>query len=89
LCRKYFLEKREGGGTMSKGLGARIKGLRKLKSMNQKELSSKLNISVSMLSNIERGVKKPGRELLEKMAWILEVPGEELFFFSNGEEVDQ
>ncbi len=64
---------------MSIEVGRRIKALRRLKGMTQQQLSCKLGISVSLLSNMERGVKKPAPELLEKIVEILEVPGEELF----------
>ena len=60
-------------------LGKRIKALRRLKRMTQQQLADRLDLSPSLLSNIERGVKEPKPELLEKMAATLNVPREELF----------
>lgn len=64
---------------MSIKLGRRIRGLRRLKGFTQQELAEKIDISVSMLSHIERGLKKPRPYLLEKVASTLRVPPEELF----------
>jgi len=60
-------------------LGKRIRGLRRLKCFTQKNMAERLGISVSMLSNIERGKKYPNVDLLKKMTDILQVPQEELF----------
>ncbi len=51
--------------------------------MTQQELAEKLNLSASQLSNIERGVKEPKPELLEKMAARLNIPREEFFIMSE------
>ncbi|MEW5784414.1 MAG: helix-turn-helix transcriptional regulator [Bacillota bacterium] len=64
-------------------LGRRIKALRRLKLVTQQELASKVNISVTMLSNIETGQKNPPPQLLENIAAFLKVPGEELFILST------
>ncbi|MBS3948692.1 MAG: helix-turn-helix transcriptional regulator [Dethiobacter sp.] len=64
---------------MSALLGRRLRGLRRLKRLTQKELAGYLGISVSMLSTIERGEKYPRVELLKKIARVLDVPPEELF----------
>lgn len=60
-------------------LGRRIRGLRRLKRMTQHQLAVCLELSASQLSNIERGLKMPQPELLEKIALILDVAREELF----------
>lgn len=75
IPRKSFL----GGIVMSALLGRRLRGLRRLKRLTQKELAGYLGISVSMLSTIERGEKYPRVELLKKIARVLDVPPEELF----------
>lgn len=67
---------------MSLELGRRIRGLRRLKRLTQKELADQVSISVSLLSNIERGLRKPQPVLLEKVAVALDVLREELFIFS-------
>lgn len=64
---------------MSVVLGRRIKALRRLKRITQQELAAKMSISVTTLSNIERGHKIPQPHLLEKMADSLGVSEEELF----------
>ncbi|PKM81931.1 MAG: XRE family transcriptional regulator [Firmicutes bacterium HGW-Firmicutes-13] len=71
---------------MSLVFGKRLRGLRRLKRHTQQSMSEKLGISVSMLSNIERGKKSPNYELIKKMAVILHVPMEELFVLPEGEE---
>ena len=67
---------------MSVELGRRIRGLRRLKGFTQQELAEKIDVSVSSLSNMERGVRKPRPFMLEKMAYVLEVQPEELFVIS-------
>lgn len=75
---------------MSLFLGKRIRGLRRLKRFTQQSMSEKIGISVSMLSNIERGKKYPSYDLIAKIAKTLQVPQEELFVLpvseSNEEE---
>ena len=51
--------------------------------MTQQQLAVHLNLSASQLSNIERGVKEPRPELLEKMAATLNIPREEFFLVSE------
>ncbi len=77
---------------MSAELGLRIKALRRLKLVTQQELALNMDISVTMLSNIERGQKKPSPQLLESIASFLNVSREELFVLSTETErikVDQ
>ena len=69
---------------MSLYLGKRIRGLRRLKRHTQQSLAKKTGISVSMLSNIERGKKYPNQETIKKFAEILQVPLEELFVLPEG-----
>ena len=69
----------EGGVKLSVELGRRIRALRRLKRITQQELAEKVQISVTMLSNIERGKQVPQPQLLEHIASKLNVPGNELF----------
>ncbi len=71
---------------MSVALGRRIKALRRLKLITQQELARQVNISVTMLSHIERGAKKPSPQLLEEIAQYLNISGEELFIISSDQE---
>jgi len=68
-----------GGSELSVALGKRIRALRRLKRVTQQELAKKVQISVTMLSNIERGKRMPQPQLLEHIAYKLNVPGNELF----------
>ena len=54
-------------------LGERVKGLRKQNGMTLKELGEALEFNYSNLSKIERGIRKPNIELLEKMAEYFKV----------------
>lgn len=69
---------------MSTKLGKRIRGLRLLKGFTQQELAEKIDISVTMLSHIERGLKNPKPHLLEMIVTILDIPPEELFLLPDG-----
>ena len=62
---------------MSLALGNRIRALRRLKRMTQLQLAEQLGISVSQVSVIERGLKRPSAEQLEKIAAALNVSREE------------
>ncbi len=72
---------------MSLLLGRRIRGLRRLKCFTQKNMAKSLGISVSMLSNIERGKKYPNVDLLKKMTEILQVSQEELFVLPDIQQI--
>ncbi|MBS4020935.1 MAG: helix-turn-helix transcriptional regulator [Dethiobacter sp.] len=64
---------------MSELLGRRLRALRRLKRLTQQELAEKIDVSVTLLSSIERGSKYPRLELIKKIAKVLAVPLEELF----------
>ena len=64
---------------MSKEVGRRIRALRRLKRFTQKDLAQRLKISMSMLSNIERGVQGARPEMLHEISQILGVSPEEFF----------
>jgi len=51
--------------------------------LSQKELSNKLGISKSYLSQIESGNKKPTLTLLESYADIFDIPVSSIMFFSE------
>jgi transcriptional regulator with XRE-family HTH domain len=79
----YFTGKNKEAVDMSAALGRRIKALRRLKLVTQQELAQQVNISVTMLSNIERGAKSPPPQLLEDIAYQLKISGDELFILSS------
>ncbi len=53
--------------TREKGVGRRIKQIRKALNIKQKDFAEKLNISGPSLSEIETGKYKPGFDFLEKI----------------------
>ena len=60
-------------------LGKNIKFFRFRKEYSQAALAEKANISITFLSNIERGLKYPKPEILSKIAASLDVEVHELF----------
>lgn len=59
-------------------LGNRIRAFRKLKGYTQLEFAEKLGVSISLLGSVERGVREPSEQLLEKMGALLQIDTEEL-----------
>ena len=64
--------------------GKNLKLYRKAKSLSQEQLSEKVDISVKHLSSIERGLTFVSADLLEKLAFSVEVPAF-CFFVNEGE----
>ncbi|WP_408008904.1 helix-turn-helix domain-containing protein [Pseudalkalibacillus sp. A8] len=58
--------------------GRRIRAFRKLKGYTQEGLAEKINISVSILGEIERGNRKPDQAQIHKVAEALNISVEEL-----------
>ena len=58
--------------------GRRIRAFRRLKMLKQVELAKEMNMSVSILGQIEQGKRVPSDEQLEKIASILQIHVEEL-----------
>jgi len=65
---------------LQKQLGARIYELREKANLTQAE---KANVSNDTISRIERGIRSPSFEVLERLAKALDVEVRELFNFSN------
>ncbi|QKS69668.1 helix-turn-helix transcriptional regulator [Paenalkalicoccus suaedae] len=53
--------------------GRRIRAFRKLKGMTQEDLASKVGVSVSVLGDVERGVRMPEEKLLKQVTKTLGV----------------
>ncbi|HEY1941230.1 MAG TPA: helix-turn-helix transcriptional regulator [Roseiarcus sp.] len=51
--------------------------------MKQAELAAQLGISKSYMSEIEKGVKSPSVELINKYAEIFGIPASSILFFSE------
>jgi len=60
-------------------LGKNIKFLRYRKEYSQADLAEKADISITFLSNIERGLKFPKPDIMAKIAESLDVELHELF----------
>jgi transcriptional regulator with XRE-family HTH domain len=58
--------------------GRRIRAFRKLKGYTQERLAKELNISVSVLGEIERGSRQPSEEFLNKVSSLFNITVEEL-----------
>lgn len=64
-------------------LGDALKYIRLFYRLNQKELSEKIGMSVSYLSEIEQGKKKPSLEVIEKYSTHFDVPVSSIMLFSE------
>lgn len=58
--------------------GKRIKAYRKLKGYTQITFANKIDISVSVLGEIERGTRAPNEKMINKMSIELGIPVQEL-----------
>lgn len=58
--------------------GRRIKAFRKLKGYTQIQFAKKVGVSVSVMGEIERGMRTPPHDFLVKTTQILEVSLDEL-----------
>ncbi|WP_394261195.1 helix-turn-helix domain-containing protein [Moraxella boevrei] len=65
-----------------------LKNIRQFHNIKQSDLSVKLGISNSYLSEIEGGKKSPSLELLSKYSEIFDIPVSSLLFFSESLEGD-
>ena len=68
-----------GGQEIKTALGKNIKFLRFHRQYSQADLAEKADISITFLSNIERGLKFPKPDILSQIAESLEVEVFELF----------
>jgi transcriptional regulator with XRE-family HTH domain len=67
------------GQEIKNTLGRNIKFLRFRRQYSQANLAEKANISITFLSNIERGLKFPKPDILSRIAGSLDVEVYELF----------
>lgn len=63
---------------VSEKWGKRIKAYRKLKGYTQIQFASKLEVSVSVIGEVERGSRVPTQEFLNQIAEALGITCEEL-----------
>ena len=65
--------------------GRRLRQLRRERDFTQEQLAEVAEVSVDLVSNIERGVNAPSFETLERLASALSVPIKDLFDFHNAD----
>lgn len=63
--------------------GKRLQKIRKYKGLTQAQLAEAMDLSIEMISNMERGINGPSFDTLEKLMAILNVPAHELFMFDE------
>jgi transcriptional regulator with XRE-family HTH domain len=68
---------------ISDQIGSRIRQYRKKMGLTQEELAFNSGINISFLGDIERGIKKPSIETLEKLLKALGVTFQEFFDFET------
>ncbi len=68
---------------VSNQLGARIRQYRKKMGLTQEALAFKSGMNVSFLGDIERGIKKPSIESMEKLLKALNVTFQDFFDFET------
>ena len=68
---------------ISSRIGGRIRQYRNQKGLTQETLALKSGINVSFLGDIERGIKKPSIESLEKLLDGLNITFQEFFEFET------
>jgi transcriptional regulator with XRE-family HTH domain len=65
--------------TTSRGIGDRVRELRLERDMSMRELAEKAELTSTAISYIERGLRAPGSETVEKLARGLDVDPGALF----------
>lgn len=64
-------------------LGEALRLIRMFNDLKQNQLADRLGISTSHLSEIEKGLKKPSLDLLERYAIEFSMPLSEIMFFAE------
>jgi transcriptional regulator with XRE-family HTH domain len=71
--------------TIKKKFGVRLFQLRNTAGITQATLAGKANLSLDLISRIERGERAPSLESIEKISNALKISCSELFNFDNEE----
>ena len=66
---------------LRKKFGKRLKLMRKVRGLTQEQLAEKLDLSVEMVSFMERGIHAPSFETLDRLSEVLRFSVRELFGF--------
>ena len=65
--------------TIQKKVGSNIKKYRKLKKISQEKLAEYSNLHRTYISSIERGLKSPSLDVVERISNVLQVDIKNLF----------
>jgi len=68
---------------LRKKFGNRLKQLRKFRGLTQEQLAERLDLSVEMVSFMERGIHAPSFETLGRLSEVLQLPVQDLFAFEG------
>jgi len=68
---------------LRKKFGKRLKLMRKVRGLTQEQLAEKLDLSVEMVSFMERGIHAPSFETLGRLSEVLQLPVQDLFAFEG------
>ena len=68
---------------LRKKFGKRLKLMRKVRGLTQEQLAEKLDLSVEMVSFMERGIHAPSFETLDRLSEVLRFSVRELFGFKK------
>jgi len=69
--------------SLKSDFGKRLQKIRKYKGLTQAQLAEAMDLSIEMISNMERGINGPSFATLEKITEVLKVTAHELFFFDE------
>jgi transcriptional regulator with XRE-family HTH domain len=68
---------------ISKLVGDRIRFLRQDRGLSQEQLALRAGLNTTFLGQVERGIKKPTIETIEKISNALDITFQDLFSFEN------
>ena len=71
---------------LRKKFGKRLKQVRKYRGLTQEQLAERLELSVEMVSFMERGIHAPSFETRTRLAEELRLPVRDLFDFGENHE---
>lgn len=79
IAEKVLLSRRAGADAEDAVLGARLRNLRKHRGLRLKHVADAAGLSVSLLSQIERGISSPSMRVLRLICQALQIDGAALF----------
>jgi transcriptional regulator with XRE-family HTH domain len=83
IAEKLLLSRRAGADAEDAALGARLRTMRKARGRRLKQIADEAGLSVSLLSQIERGISSPSMRVLRQICHALQIDGAALFEDSN------